>query len=59
MVEGLVIDSTYGGRKVSSWVEGAPVRSFWLGIKLPTKSPLEIQSYRCTRCGYLENYAKG
>ena len=57
MTEGFVVDNTEGGRRVSSWVEGAPVRSFWRGIKLGGKSPIDIATWRCGRCGYLESYA--
>jgi hypothetical protein len=58
MAEGLVIDNTHGARGVSSWLEGAPVKSIWVGLKLQGKKPVPIQAYRCTRCGFLENYAK-
>ena len=57
MTEGFVIDNTERGRKVSSWVEGVPVDSFWMGLKLGGKKPIHISSWRCSRCGYLESYA--
>ena len=56
MSEGFVVDNSDGGLKVSSWAEGAPVKSFWLGVKLG-KKPIEIATWRCGRCGYLESYA--
>lgn len=59
MSEGFVIDNTHGGRNVSSWVEGAPVTSFWVGVSLKGKEPVPIQTFRCNRCGYLESYAPG
>jgi hypothetical protein len=31
---GFILDNTYGGRAPSLWVEGAPERSFWQGVKL-------------------------
>jgi hypothetical protein len=35
MVQGFVADYGHGGAiRVSSWVEGPPVKSFWGGIKL-------------------------
>lgn len=58
MQEGFVLDNTHGGNTVSSWVEGQPQRSFWFGVKLDDKKPLEVTTYRCTGCGYLESYAK-
>ena len=52
MTEGLIIDKDHSGtRHVSSWLEGVPVRSFWGGIKLQGKKPIEIQTFRCNRCG--------
>lgn len=56
MTEGFTVDNTHGGRNASSWAEGEPVPSFWVGVKLPGKV-VAIHSYRCNRCGYLENYA--
>jgi Domain of unknown function (DUF6487) len=59
MTEGFVIDSApgHGGRAVSSWLEGAPVKSMWVGIKLGGKKPIEITTWRCGSCGFLESYA--
>lgn len=60
MSEGFVPTVTAGGtRAVSSWFEGAPKKSFWMGVKLGAKTRIEIQTWRCGRCGFLENYAKG
>ena len=57
MVEGFVLDGRdHGSRAVSEWHAGPPQKSFWFGIKLSPK-PLRIASFRCGRCGYLENYA--
>jgi len=57
MQEGWTLDHTYGYRAVSSWVEGEPKPSFWAGIALQGKEPIAITTWRCSRCGYLENYA--
>ena len=57
MTEGFVIDNTYGARTVSSWIEGAPAKSFWVGVKLEGRKPIEIAAWRCDRCGFLESYA--
>ena len=59
MVAGLTIDQNESMRGVSQWLEGAPDRSMWVGLKLKGKTPLDIQTFRCARCGYLENYAPG
>ena len=57
MVEGFVIDRTENARGVSTWLEGAPQRSVWTGIKLGGRKPLDIATWRCTSCGFLESYA--
>lgn len=57
MGEGFVVDVTHGGAAVSGWVEGAPEKSVWTGLKLSGKSRSEIATWRCNRCGFLEQYA--
>ena len=57
MKQGFVIDHTYGSRGVSTWIEGAPEKSVWVGVKLSGKKAFEVQTWRCPRCGFLENYA--
>lgn len=58
MTEGFLIDNAYGSRTVGSWLEGEPQKSIWHdGIKLAGKTPIEIESWRCDRCGFLESYA--
>lgn len=58
MEEGFTADVTYGGVVTSKWVEGEPEKSFWTGTKTKGKKLVEISTFRCTRCGYLESYAK-
>ena len=58
MQEGFTLDNTYGGRAVSSWIEGAPQRSIWVGVKLEGCKPIEIATYRCSSCGFLESFTK-
>lgn len=57
MVQGFVVDHTHGGQTVSAWVEGAPVKSFWMGIKVSGRA-FPIGAFRCDRCAYLEFYAR-
>jgi hypothetical protein len=60
MAEGYVIDvNQHSVRSVSTWVEGAPEKSFWLGLKLGNRAQYKVQTWRCGRCGFLESYAKG
>ena len=56
MVQGFILDSTYGRSIVSSWVEGPPKSSFW-GLKVPFEGGIPIGAFRCKECGYLELYA--
>ncbi|MBL8531965.1 MAG: hypothetical protein JNK94_09545 [Hyphomonadaceae bacterium] len=58
MERGWVLDHTYGSRGVSTWISGAPEKSVWVGVRLGGRTAREIATYRCTGCGYLENYAE-
>ena len=56
MEPGFVLDESSGQRKPATWIEGTP--EYWLwNLKVRGKRQVEIMSYRCTRCGYLESYA--
>lgn len=58
MEEGFILD--HGDMNVgliNTWVEGAPVKSFWNGIKISNKSQFAVKTFRCVDCGYLESYA--
>ena len=57
MDEGYIIDETRGTMKSQKWAQGAPEYSFWFGLKLRGKKRLDVSTYRCGRCGYLESYA--
>ena len=59
MDEGFIIDETHGTMKSQKWVLGAPEYSFWFGLKLRGKKPLDVSTYRCGRCGLLESHAGG
>jgi hypothetical protein len=58
MERGFVMDLTEGARLVSQWAAGAPVKSFWLGTKLPKEKQIPIGVFRCVSCGFLEAYAR-
>ena len=58
MKQGFVLDNIPGGRIVSQWAEGAPLKSFWTGTKLPDEDFIPIGAYRCSSCGFLELYAR-
>ena len=58
MVEGFIVDQAHGGAAtVPVWVEGAPQRSVWTGVRLRGKSRLDVATWRCRSCGLLEQYA--
>ena len=57
MEPGYTIDVGYGTKAVPKWVAGEPQKSIWTGLKLGGKDQLEVTTYRCRRCGYLESYA--
>ncbi len=58
MEPGFVLDQGYGANEQSSWVEGAPERSVWTGVKLRDHQRLPVTTFRCPACGYLESYAR-
>lgn len=58
MEEGFVADKAhYSVPETQKWVEGAPERSRWSGIKLRGHVVIPVKTYRCEKCGYLESYA--
>ena len=57
MEEGFAVDHGHGAYHVPKWQKGAPDKRWW-GLKVAKKQLLTIASFRCTRCGYLEQYAK-
>lgn len=58
MQRGFVLDGRDNNRRaVSEWVEGAPEKSFWTGLRIGQRRVLPVTTYRCDRCGLLESYA--
>ncbi|NOT49414.1 MAG: hypothetical protein HOP17_16945 [Acidobacteria bacterium] len=57
MVEGFILDMTYGGRLVPRWLRGKPEESIWTGVKTSGKECRSVESYRCEQCGLLRSYA--
>ena len=57
MVRGYIPEFSHRA-SVLFWVEGAPEYSFWAaGVKIP-EDKIDIVTYRCAECGFLESYAK-
>jgi hypothetical protein len=44
--------------QLARWMPGAPVQSFWTGIKAPKAELIPVATYRCPSCGLLESYAR-
>jgi hypothetical protein len=57
MESGYILDEGYGNQTVGQWFAREPERSIWAGLKLHGKTKLDVTTYRCKRCGYLESYA--
>ena len=57
MEPGYTIDVGYGSKTLPKWTAGEPEKSMWTGLKLRGKDQLDVLTYRCRRCGYLESYA--
>jgi hypothetical protein len=58
MHEGFIKDEGHSATHPSKWVEGPPEKSFWMGLKTRGKKQVQVTTYRCDRCGYLESFAK-
>ena len=58
MVQGFIVDWAQGGsRRVSSWVEGAPEKTFWSDTSAPDDKQVPVGTFRCSGCGFLESFA--
>ena len=57
MSPGIILDITYGSSGVASWLAGPVEKSRWTGVGLRGKAPIELETWRCGRCGFLESYA--
>jgi hypothetical protein len=53
MVQGFIVDHHDGGKRlVSTWVEGAPEKSFWRVTKVPADKCVPVGTC-CSECGFL------
>ena len=57
MKEGFQLDSIHNSARVAHWVEGVPEFWFLKVLKLRGRRRLAIQTWRCTKCGFLESFA--
>ena len=56
MTTGYLLDNSQAPKPLE-WVEGAPEKSFWSGVKLKGRRRFPVVADRCERCGFLELYA--
>lgn len=53
-----MLDTTHGDYTVPPFVLG-PLRKKWWGLQLKGQTKLNVITYRCSRCGFLESYTTG
>ena len=58
MVQGLTFESQGPKRVVTTWVEGAPEKTFWGGSNVQADKCIPVGTFRCSECGSLESYAR-
>jgi len=59
MEQGFLVDRAHANSpKVQSWHPGEPRKlSFWVWSIADRKAELNVETFRCPACGYLESYA--
>lgn len=58
MESGFIPDFNYGSVLELKWVEGPPEKGLLRNLKTKGKRQFAISTDRCTRCGYLDLYAR-
>jgi hypothetical protein len=56
MTTGFLLDQGHAPTP-TEWIEGAPEKSFWQGLRLKQRRRFPVVADRCERCGFLELYA--
>ena len=57
MTVGVIVDHTSRAAYPERWQKGEPSVSKWWGLRQDTKAQLDVETWRCTLCGFLESYA--
>lgn len=57
MTVGVMVDHSHGGAYPERWQKGEAIVSKWWGLRQDKKAQLDVETWRCTRCGFLESYA--
>ncbi len=59
MQEGFTLEiGAYDSNSQETWIEGQPEYEFWSGLKTSGRRRFAVISYRCEKCGFLEQYAR-
>jgi hypothetical protein len=58
MEEGYISDQGAKSVHFSVWVSGQPQKQFFGGLDLDGKTTINITTFRCMACGFLESYAQ-
>jgi hypothetical protein len=61
MTAGLLIDRDYSTKNQARWASGEPRRgvgAWFSGEASGTRDEYRVVTYRCTRCGALESFAR-
>jgi predicted nucleic-acid-binding Zn-ribbon protein len=59
MQQGFVPDQGHDGKRfIPHWVAGTPEEGFFGSPKVRGKEQYSILSFRCTKCGFLDFYAR-
>ncbi|MDB5677093.1 MAG: hypothetical protein JWM94_95 [Sphingomonas bacterium] len=57
MTVGVIVGRNHGSSYPERWQKGEAIVSKWWGLREDRKAQLDVETWRCTRCGYLESYA--
>jgi hypothetical protein len=58
MIEGYLLDQGHHSTlRISRWVAGKPERGAWKGLKIGDRDVVEVCTFKCSGCGFLESYA--
>jgi phage FluMu protein Com len=58
MDEGFIVDKTHHSTAVQAeWVKGKPEKTRWSGINVKDREMHAIVTFRCSKCGWLVNFA--
>jgi len=58
MEEGFILDQGGDEFRAADWVKSGRVRSLWTGLKVKAKDRRAIVSFRCGKCGLLQDFAR-